>query len=510
MYYVIFLAIFLTAFIALQLTIFLFINRKKIYLRGLIGIMISICIYSLFYFFELISPELKYMKLCTSIEYIGILSIPGFWIIMTLEYTNKSKFINKKLYVSLFSLPIILLILNFTNDYHKIFYLNYTASVICSLSIAYIKAGIGYVITVAYINMCFFIGSVLYMLHFIKGSTVYKKRSLIFLITSFLPWSAYFLYVFNILPIKIDLVPISMLMVCIIYTYALFKSDIFETAAIARHIIFDNITEVVLVLDVNNKIIDINKKVEELFHKESNLIIGQDIYTVFNEFKAIKEYLDIDKESSFDFEIEFENKHYYFKGKITYVGDSNKNKGKIIVLSDNTEEVLMIQKLQYYATMDTLTEVYNRNYFHHIINKIVHRNRDKSTALVMFDFDKFKNINDTYGHVAGDEVLKSVLDICKSYLNKNSIIGRYGGEEFIIFLEETDEEKVYDILNGLRLKIMNSNIKYRDEIIKVTCSFGVFISKGLADLEKMVIHADETLYEAKNTGRNKIIIKKNH
>ncbi|WHH60373.1 histidine kinase N-terminal 7TM domain-containing protein [Petroclostridium sp. X23] len=509
MNYLVVLMMFLTSLIAVQLAIYIFYNRRKIYLKGFLGLILSVFIYSLFYSFELIAPNLSFMKLFAAIQYIGILSIPAFWVIMALEYTNKSRYLSRKLYIGIFTVPVFLIILNFTNESHHLFYKNYSASIIYSMAIADIKPGIGYITAAVYVNICFVIGNILYVQYFIKGSTLFKKRSFIIVATSLIPFVGYWIYMSGFIPVKIDIVPVFMEVLCLFYTYALFKSNIFETAAIARHIIFDNITEVIIVLDMDNKLIDINKKAEQLFSKKASHIIGQDIYEVFTLFKEIRKYIEGNREVTFDFKIEITQKVYYFKGDITYI-DNNGNKGKIIVLSDNTEQVLMIKKLQYYGAMDILTEVYNRNYLYSIANdKILHCvKNNQSLSLIMLDLDRFKNINDTYGHIAGDVVLKNVIATCKSYLGERYIIGRYGGEEFLIILENLEEEKVLEIAEGLRVKIMNLHIVYEDKTIKVTSSFGVFTSKGLTDFDYMVRNVDEALYKAKSAGRNQIGIKK--
>lgn len=504
MNYVVFLIMLLTAFIAGQLAIYIFYNRKKIYVKGFLCLILSVFIYSLFYAFELISPDLSYMKLCAAIQYIGILSIPAFWIIMALEYTNKSKYINIKLYISIFCLPVFLVILNFTNGYHHLFYRNYSATIIHSLSIANINPGIGYIISSIYINLMFLLGNILYI-EFYKKNNVYKKRSFTIMITSFIPWVGYWIYMSGIISIKIDIVPIFMALLCLFYAKALFKNNIFETVVIARHVIFDNINEIVIVLDMDNKIIDINKKTEHFFNKKASIIIGQDIVKAFEEFTEITKYLKDNKGVTFDFEMKTADKQYYFRGEITFIN----NDGKVLILKDSTEEILMIKKLQYYATMDILTEVYNRYYFYSIANeKILYSiKNNQPISLVMVDLDKFKNINDTYGHSAGDMILKNVIKICKACLGENHTIGRYGGEEFIIILEKLEEEKVVEIVEKIRVEIMNFNNLYEDNVIKVTCSFGVFTSKGLMDLDEMVRNADEALYKSKNEGRNRISIK---
>lgn len=182
-------------------------------------------------------------------------------------------------------------------------------------------------------------------------------------------------------------------------------------------------------------IIDMNKKAEQTFEKKSSMVVGKSIWKEFKEFKQIIEPVYSDEKETFNCEIEIKNKIYYFKGEITLI-DSKENKGKIITLSDNTEQVLMIKKLKYYGTTDILTGVYNRNYFYEIANKKMQScTSNENVSLLMMDIDMFKRINDTYGHMAGDIVLKKAMEIC---------------------------------------------------MIKV---------------------ADEALYEAKNLGRNKIIIK---
>lgn len=501
MNYVIFVTMFLTACIAAQLTINIFYNRKKIYLKGFSGLILSVFVYSLFYSFELISSNLNYMKMFAAIQYIGILSIPAFWVIMALEYTNKSKYINAKLYIIIFWLPIILVILNFTNDYHHLFYKSYSATIKYSLYIANITPGIGYIIANLYINLMCLLGTILYIEFFIKNN-IYKKRTFTIMLPLFIPWIAHWIYLSGILPTKIDIIPPFMAVGCLVYARELFKNDTFETAVIARHIIFDNIREIVLVLDMNNRIIDVNKTATQFFNKKVNNITGQELGEVFENSKVIIKYLKDNKEKTFNFEIKSWGKSYYFTGEITFIN----NDGKVIILRDSTEQTLMIKKLRQYATMDTLTGVYNRNYFYSVANeKIIHCIKNNTPiSLIMFDLDKFKNINDTYGHFAGDLVLKNVVTICKDCLKKDYIIGRYGGEEFLIILENLKEEQVLEITEKIRVKIMNFNTIYKNKVIKVTCSFGIFSSARLVNLDDMIRNADEALYKSKNEGRNQV------
>ena len=112
------------------------------------------------------------MKLCTSIEYIGIL-YPAFWIIMAIGYTNRENIIDNKFYIGLFFIPICLIILNFTNGYHHLFYRVTVYNIIYSLHIADLIPGVFYYVAMLYINACFFIGNILYVRNFFREITCY-------------------------------------------------------------------------------------------------------------------------------------------------------------------------------------------------------------------------------------------------------------------------------------------------------------------------------------------------
>ncbi|WP_245570868.1 histidine kinase N-terminal 7TM domain-containing diguanylate cyclase [Anaerovorax odorimutans] len=506
MNYIIFSIIFLTSFISAQLLVFLFLNKNRIYLRGFFGLIISILIYSFFYSLELISPNLSFMKIFAGIQYIGILSIPAFWIIMALEYTSLGKYINRYLYIEMFILPVLLVILNFTNDYHHLFYKNYTYNVVNNLSIANIEPGIGYIISGLFINACFIIGNLLYIRSYIQSNRFYKRKYFILMLSSFIPWFGYLVYRLDLLPLRIDVVPVFIAILCLFYIYFLLKSNVFDIVSIARNTIFDNISESILILDEDNKIIDMNNKAEAIFNMKSKLMIGKNIEE-FNDYEHFVYQILNNKNNNFDSEIIINNESHYFKCEVTLLNNKD-TQGKVIVLSDNTEQVLLIKKLEYLSTTDILTGVYNRNYFYKLANEKIQSFDEKDIiSLIMMDIDNFKSTNDTYGHIAGDLVLKKVMDVCIKLIGNDYYIGRYGGEEFIILLDNVNSEKALDIGENLRYQIQNSCVIYENKQIKTTSSFGIFTTNGKTTLDIIVKNADKALYEAKRLGRNKVVLK---
>lgn len=157
---------------------------------------------------------------------------------------------------------------------------------------------------------------------------------------------------------------------------------------------------------------------------------------------------------------------------------------------------------------DYLTGVYNRRYINNRLLKEIERNlnRDMPTTIIMADIDWFKNINDTYGHLIGDKILKDFAGVLNENIRISSDwIGRYGGEEFLIVLNDTDKKNGVLIAEKLRKIVENKKFIYDNIKISLTASFGVFEISKKEDISDIIKHVDNKLYNAKMTGRNKIM-----
>lgn len=160
------------------------------------------------------------------------------------------------------------------------------------------------------------------------------------------------------------------------------------------------------------------------------------------------------------------------------------------------------QKAENLASIDHLTQVRNRRSFFTDAKKMINSN-EGFTSFIMIDVDYFKKINDTYGHIIGDKVLKSITVLIEKNIRKEDIFGRLGGEEFAILLPNIDLEIALKIADSLRKKIYEHNITIDDIIINVSCSFGV-ATLNEADIDEIYSNADNALYAAKNNGRNRV------
>jgi two-component system cell cycle response regulator len=156
--------------------------------------------------------------------------------------------------------------------------------------------------------------------------------------------------------------------------------------------------------------------------------------------------------------------------------------------------------------VDGLTQIHNKRYLFEALDKELIRARryDRQLSLLIFDIDYFKNINDQYGHLAGDYVLRELARIVQERIRRDEVFARYGGEEFVIALPETSLQGAVTLAENLRARVETHGFSFQGERIPVTISIGCAVlgeEKGAADLIQL---ADDKLYEAKRGGRNRV------
>jgi methyl-accepting chemotaxis protein len=160
------------------------------------------------------------------------------------------------------------------------------------------------------------------------------------------------------------------------------------------------------------------------------------------------------------------------------------------------------------ATFDYLTNIINRrSFFEKAKDMILDAEKNSKTICgIMVDIDFFKKINDTYGHEAGDEVLKKLTAKISSIIRETDIFGRIGGEEFAILMENCDKKKLWKIAEKIREEIAKCSVKYDELIIKCTISIGAYVAEKGENIETILKRADELLYKAKENGRDRVEI----
>lgn len=173
------------------------------------------------------------------------------------------------------------------------------------------------------------------------------------------------------------------------------------------------------------------------------------------------------------------------------------------------DKIKLFQETKRLSITDGLTGLYNRRYFYKYLDLEIARTKryGDSFSVMLFDIDNFKNINDTYGHQAGDDVLVELSEILKMISRETDVVARYGGEEFIIILPNTGEIETIALANRIKTAVeKNIFMINNSEAVKMTLSGGIAsFPQNASDAKSLLIAADSALYAAKATGKNKIL-----
>lgn len=277
--------------------------------------------------------------------------------------------------------------------------------------------------------------------------------------------------------------------------------------------IFKNLYDSLRIVDpLNKKVITVNE--------DKTMHTGEACYSYWNKNRLCENCISIRAYMQNDtcVKIVSRNKNIIltiavpviYKGQ-TYIlemlKDISRNSSNLGDLNDGIGNVnLLLEEMGNKIIRDDLTGVYNRRYITERLPVDINKCAIAETPLsiIMADIDYFKNVNDTYGHVIGDRVLKDFAALISENINhETSWMARYGGEEFIIVLINTDMQTAYDVAEEMRKKLEKKVFKYEDLEIKITSSFGVYsVDNRKIEVEDLISQVDKNLYKAKQSGRN--------
>jgi len=180
-----------------------------------------------------------------------------------------------------------------------------------------------------------------------------------------------------------------------------------------------------------------------------------------------------------------------------------------IYVQDMTEVAVYENKLVEMNLRDGLTGIYNRRFLESKLEEEFNRHKRYGGvySIIIFDIDQFKNVNDSFGHLCGDFIIKSMTARVSSLIRNVDYVARYGGEEFCCVLPETGIQSAAKVAERFREAVYQLENNFDDNIIKVTISLGVAeFREGIASSNQLIKKADEALYRAKKEGRNRIVI----
>lgn len=246
------------------------------------------------------------------------------------------------------------------------------------------------------------------------------------------------------------------------------------------------------------------------WHLCENFVVEQDLekLDLFRDSDVEKRLVNEDLVIETTFRIRREpNEIVWVKMLIAFVLDiTGQSIGDVfIMLTDCSQEINEKMKNLEFARTDFLTKIWNRRYTEELIGKQIRENG--KGIFILFDIDKFKTVNDSYGHITGDDLLKKISENVADKLGNNDVFGRLGGDEFVLWLsgsddKEADKNRVWEIFESTKFRYREKDVE-----MDIHCSAGVvFLDDNTMSFEELYDRADKAMYQAKGAGRNTIVI----
>ncbi|NLN42094.1 MAG: diguanylate cyclase, partial [Clostridiales bacterium] len=454
---------------------YLFSKGRTSYRKAFSALVLCISLYLFGYLMIINNSNLQEMIFWNQIQYLGLPFISVLWLMVALLYTKTIYSLKIKMAVLFFSIPVITFFMRLTNSWHHLFYTKWEIRQFSGYYSLYMERGLWYYVNISYTILCLLLTVIIYLTGYLKNKAGYtKSHFLVFLFASLLPFIGIVLVIFAFDNWSIDYSALIMPVSLLIISYGIIKYDFLEIRTLARETIFENNIVAMVVLGAGKRIIDYNKAAEKFF-EDINIQLNN--YTIEHILDREPKLLEVfQSESSCDFSLLINGEERFFEIDVVQLGDTyNGNTRMLKSIRDVTEERKIQERLKVLATIDSLSGLYNRAEFMNLAKNEfdwVKRNNEELALLIM-DLDNFKIINDTFGHAAGDEVIREVGRIIKTGFRKTDIAGRIGGEEFAVVLKNTSLEDAQRIAEKFRQTVANRKVVYEGQEITFTISIGL-------------------------------------
>ena len=500
--------------------------------NAMIWMLAGLAVWALCYAMITLSDSLEAKLFWLRMENIGILTVPAFWFLFTVQYAQVDKWLNRYNGALFFAIPLISLILLFSNSWFHYYYASVRLAADSSGPLV-IERGPWYLISAIQSYVLNLIGMGVLIWRFIFYRNIYRKQLVVLVSAVLIPLIINVFYQFapRIIPafsVSIDLTPISFTVTAFLLSVGIFGLQLFDLIPIARHTILEHIPEMVFVVDAHDRVLDANSEAQKALGKTMDEIIGHDPLEVFRAWPQLINLFLTSDEAQQEIQIPGDPPRILEVDISLIYNQFNKLDGRVIVAHDITEhkwlendlkyanEALIKQldeinelrdELEQQAIHDPLTNAFNRRYLLEFLDKEVARaERDHShVTVVVMDVDNFKQFNDMYGHKCGDVVLQVITKFLVEHSRRGDIVCRYGGEEFVILMPNASLETSYERAEMWRQDFSESVIEYEDMKLSATFSAGVatFPEHGKTG-DAILQAADKALYKAKDAGKNKV------
>ncbi len=441
------------------------------------GIIIWLAGYTL----ELLCTNFDIKILLSKIEFIGIVIIPVTFFILTLDFSGYGNWITRKKVVLLFAIPVLTMILIFTNEFHGLIWKILDKNVVVGLPINIVKYGYWFWVSTFYLYSLLLISYFFLIKTLLNKFKIFKIQSVLLIGALTIPFIADILYLTEII---FEITPLTLVISSLALIFGFTKLKIGDITPLASNLKIENLSEPVIVLDNKDRIQFLNISGQKLFRNDSQKIIGKPFNLIGHDYFNYDNKM-LDKFGVFEAaNLIKDNPEAIYNLHINPFFDNQKKLlEKEIIFEDITERKINEEKIFYLSSHDKLTGLFNRYYFEEEIKRLDVKGQ-LPLSIVVGDINGLKLINDSYGHEKGDILLKKVSVRLKENFKQEDIIARWGGDEFIIILPSTPIETALKIIDRIK------DVCKREKILNIplSISWGAFTkteeSQNITDIIK--------------------------
>lgn len=484
-----------------------FVRGKSSYAKAFGVFCLTTQIYLLGYLLEINAGSLQDMFFWNQVQYFGIPFFPALWLIVSILYTGKGKYLKGFSGMLVFAIPLTTFFLRLTNGWHHWFYSEIKLQQFRGVNFMLLSKGPWYFVQVAYVLLTLFICTWIYYQRYRNSTGDEKIQFRLLLLVSGLMYLAMPFVAANAGGIGIDYTAL-VLPPCILSLYlSLTRYNFLEIKDLARERVFGDSGTGLILLNRFYRVVDYNEASINFFRWFNVSINEEQLEILLADRQDILDCVKNSKTRTFHFSVEGVDR--YVSIRSSDVHNKKEIVGYLITFEDVTERENLKQRLIEIANTDELTGLNNRRRFTASAEEADLRARryHEDLSVLMMDIDFFKKVNDSYGHHGGDAVLRDFAAMLADTFRGTDIVGRIGGEEFAVVMLKTGAGKAVDKAEEFRKAVADKMITYEENSIRVTVSIGVAeLSDEIVDFDALMNRADRALYKAKNSGRNRTVL----
>lgn len=463
------------------------------------------------------------------IAYLGVVAVPTAFLLFALRITHYDNWLTNRTLIWLSVEPLLVLVLVWFQP--ALFFERIFLEQKDGFTVLQPGRGFGFWINMLYSYSVILLALIVLAASAWRATPFFRRQYLLIVFAAIVPFIASIFTQISYRELAdLDLTPVSFGVSGMLCVYAIFHHQFMDLLPVARGRLIESMSDGVLVVDEKGRIVDINPAMKSFLDEEPAALIGRNISSVMGLWSYNVDQLLDGSETRMEIRLPGKPSRYLDLLITPLYNDYQVLNGRLIVFRDVTDrkevekdlrramdrlqtqliEIGTLQsQLREQAIRDALTNVFNRRYLEETLERELARAEREGYPLcvIMMDLDYFKEVNDTYGHEAGDVVLRTLAETVKRQSRHGDFVCRYGGEEFVLVMPNIGIEKARQRAEELHLTINSLNIPYGVFNLTTTISMGVatYPEHGKSK-EELLRAADRAMYIAKNTGRNRVVI----